>query len=183
MIIGLGPGRTGSTSFSFWMNIWHEWKPLGWERPGPDWTTEKIEEWEKRMRANSDKWDKDYGDSAFQHIHLLDHWLERDDVDIVLLWREKEPTVKSLLKHPTPSHWQLAFPEFDFTTEEGVGEYYDWFYDTCFEHADKMTVIHPSQIPIVSNQTGKPVYEQVLTKRKPPPLPKDFQRRLEKFKR
>lgn len=180
MIIGIGTGRNGSTSLSHTLNTWHEYRSVYFPaRPNPGHTDEEIDKWRELLKKDSERYNKTYGDVAFQHVHWLDYWVEQDDVELIWCWREREPTVKSILNHHSPYHWELAFPLFDFETEEGVGEYWDWYDDQCAKHEDRLIIIHPSQLDIEVNKTDEPLYEQVLTKVEPPALPEDFQKRLD----
>jgi hypothetical protein len=47
---------------------------------------------------------------------------------------------------------QKYLPQFDFKTEQGVGDYWEWYNNKVLAHQDKIMVISPEQIPIKLNK-------------------------------
>lgn len=125
MIVGFTTGKSGSTSMAEWLDLTHE---------------------SRHVRGR--------GDVSWFNIFSLDYWLEQP-VTRILLMRDKDKFVDSFLNRTHYRGFDMLekmLPQFDFRSEKGVGDYWDWYNNKCLEHEDKFIVISPLQIPIVRNE-------------------------------
>lgn len=147
LIIGLGTGRCGTTSLSRWLNTWHEFKPIFLEEPDD----KELKRWTKHNQSRSHQYKKNPGDVSMGHIHCLEHWLENAEF-VVLIMRDREETLKSFRGHRTGGiYWNKLFPQFDFSDDDEVRRYWDWYYETCLKYERDLIVIEPAQLPIMLN--------------------------------
>lgn len=149
--MGFGTGRCGSVSLSEWLNTWHEHKMLLSNEYLSELDDHAKSAWFISLAKKSDKYQRTYGDISLDHINNLDYWL-KSDVTRICLMRDRDEFVHSLMNYRTNRIWKRLWPQFDFDTEEGCGEFWDWYYDTILEHEDKFIIISPDQIPVKKNE-------------------------------
>lgn len=141
-IIGLGTGRCGTVSASRWLKLTHEAS----EHPHPNWKQPERDEKVNRLLRG-------WGDVSLFNIYILDELLKTDAIILVIM-RDRDETIHSILNHKRARGTLKKYlgDRFDFDSEEGVGEYWDWYYDTCLKHERDIIVISPEQIPIKENK-------------------------------
>lgn len=141
MIIGISPGRSGSSSFSRWLNIMHEFKTLHSKFYHQD-----RENWLARMKYICDTYDKTEGDVSWAHILCIDEWIE-SGATVVGLVRDRDEVVDSWLRRGAHRPMQRLFSDHDLTTKEGLEKFIDWFNDELFKREKDIIIISPEQIP------------------------------------
>lgn len=151
MLVGFGTGRCGSVSLSEYLNTWHEFKTVGENKYLSELDDHAKTSWFIQLATISRKYGKLYGDVSLDHINNLDYWLTQDATRICLM-RDREETIQSIANYKTRRIWKRLFPQFDFDTNEGIGEYWDWYYNKILEHEDKFIIISPDQLPVIKNR-------------------------------
>ncbi len=152
MIVGFGTGRCGTVSLSEWLDTWHEHKTTGDNLYFSELDDHAKTKWLANNAEKTHKFEKTYGDISLDHINSLDYWLSQKRVTLICLMRDRDEFVHSLANYRTNRIWKRLFPQFDFDTEEGIGEFWDWYYDTILEHEDKFIIISPDQLPLTKNE-------------------------------
>lgn len=125
MIIGLGTGRSGTTSLARQLDIGHE---KSYSAPSHS---------DKELRNKYRIFERHGGNVCFTNINIAEDLYALDDeIRFIHLTRPKKATVDSLEKYlqvwedrQRPSPWTTYFPKFDFNTRNGIESYYDWYYE------------------------------------------------------
>lgn len=159
MIIGLGTGRSGTTSLAKQLNIGHE---KAYARANPP---------EKELRNKYRIFQSHGGDVSFTNINIAEDLYRLDDtIRFIHVTRPKKATVDSIEKYleiwvdrQRPSPWATYFPQHDFKSRNGIETYYDWYYERVDELPFEVEKVRMADLDVHVNRLDE---HQFFKKRK-----------------